>query len=79
MDENERIKPAEVGQKFTCDGHEMTVGPKCDKDKGRWYCITHDEGFTNQFMKDSHISKLSGPKKKHVLTWVCFEHGPEVP
>ncbi len=51
------------------------------KNNGRWYCITHAEGFANQLQKDSHISEHSefGPGANHRLVWICFAHGPEVP
>lgn len=54
---------------------EVTVVAACDvKDRGQWYCATHDEFFANQFDKDTHISTGS-----HKLAWNCFEHGIEEP
>lgn len=51
-----------------------TIGAKCERNDGRWFCMTHDRGFRNNFEKDGHI--MQG---KHVMTWLCFDHGPEVP
>lgn len=48
--------------------------PCADKNNGRWYCVTHGEGFPNQMQKDSHIHE-----GLHRLVWICFEHGPEQP
>jgi hypothetical protein len=54
----------------------VIVRPPCpNKTNGHWYCLTHQKGFANQFMKDTHISQTG----KHKLVWVCHEHGPEAP
>lgn len=53
---------------------EVTVKPKCDTNAGHWFCVTHRQDFGNQLQKDIHINH-----GKHVLAWVCFEHGVEVP
>ncbi len=74
MSETERVVPATVGQTFMKDGEELTVGEKCALDSGAWYCITHGKGFTNNLGKDNHIHR-----GKHVMVWLCFVHGPEVP
>jgi hypothetical protein len=61
---------------------EHEVQPACaDKNNGRWYCVTHGEGFPNQMQKDSHIGEYGdhGPNALHRLVWLCFEHGAEVP
>lgn len=55
-------------------GGFVTVGGKCDTNAGHWYCVTHREPFGNQLQKDIHIHT-----GKHVLAWVCREHGVEVP
>lgn len=60
----------------------VEVGPACElKTNGVWYCVTHRESFQNQFQKDGHINWEHGdpPRAKHVLAWICFTHGPEVP
>lgn len=74
------VTPATEGQAFTISAGpentpaEYVVAPKCDGTEGRWLCVTHGEVFPNQLAKDSHIDR-----GEHVLTWVCLEHGPEVP
>lgn len=75
------VTAAQPGVTFTSthgpahDPVSHTVGESCGSPAGRWYCITHDEGFANQLSKDSHISGAGD----HSLVWVCFEHGPETP
>jgi hypothetical protein len=69
-----KVNPASEGTTFTILGHEYTVGPKCVMNNGTWFCITHTKGFANQMEKDSHIHRGD-----HVLAWMCWEHGPEVP
>lgn len=67
----ERVRAIELGD--LVDG--SVSGPACENKKGGlWHCTTHNETFQNQFSKDSHIGR-----GKHVLAWLCFEHGPEVP
>ena len=68
------VTAAKKGTQFETEGQKYTVGPKCTENDGRWYCLTHDTSFPNQLQKDVHISW-----GEHVLTWFCFEHGPEVP
>lgn len=72
------VRPVKVGESIPYPSGSETVGvtaePSCGASNGRWYCCTHTEGFANQFQKDSHIARGD-----HVLAWVCFEHGPEVP
>jgi len=75
----ERITKAVIGQRYFVTGperrkHPMVVAQACEKNRGLWHCITHDESFQNNFQKDSHIHT-----GKHCLVWVCFDHGPEVP
>ena len=50
------------------------VLPGCNGTVGRWFCVTHDEMFPNQFAKDAHIFE-----GEHTLAWICLEHGFEVP
>lgn len=59
---------------------EYSVKPACEsKNGGHWYCSTHLKHFPNQFEKDTHISGYGdhGPRVRHVLVWICHEHGPE--
>ena len=54
---------------------EVEVKPACDdKNGGRWYCATHQEGFQHNFDKDTHIETGD-----HRLFWLCFKHGAEQP
>lgn len=53
---------------------EFAIAPKCDKDAGRWICVTHDKVFWNPMERDSHTERGT-----HVLAWFCAYHGPEVP
>lgn len=78
-----KLTTAQVGEKVTVKGTgihakdlEYTVLPACEqKGTGHWYCVTHREHFTNNFMKDTHISD----GRTHKLAWLCHEHGVEVP
>jgi hypothetical protein len=65
---------AQEGAQFHDVGTDYQVAPSCGAEQGQWYCITCKRTFRNQFEKDTHAD--SG---EHVLTWVCLEHGPEVP
>lgn len=67
---------ATEGTTFRLNGDEFVVGPKCEANGGRWVCTTHGETFQHNWAKDTHVESRSG---EHVLAWVCFEHGPEVP
>jgi len=54
---------------------EATVKVSCgDKHNGHWYCVTHQEHFQNQLMKDFHLEEVEGG---HKLVWICHEHGAE--
>jgi hypothetical protein len=54
---------------------KVIVKSPCDnKTAGIWYCVTHQEGFPNNFMKDNHIEK-----GEHRLVWICQLHGAEQP
>lgn len=85
MTEDERVTAATEGTAFTSatgpDDQQVlyTVGPSCGENHGRWHCITHDEGFTNNLMKDHHIDPPRRNGKRHVMVWICFDHGPEQP
>jgi len=73
--EKERITAAVVGQEVHLRMCQPDVVKKqCDKDEGRWACITHKESFPHQWAKDSHIRT-----GKHVLVWMCNDHGAEAP
>lgn len=52
------------------------VLPKCEETStpGHWYCITHGEEFPNNLTMHSHTER-----GHHVVAWVCWSHGPEVP
>lgn len=53
----------------------VKVQPACaNQNGGHWYCVTHQEGFANNFDKDTHIRE-----GKHRLVWLCHEHGAEQP
>jgi hypothetical protein len=54
---------------------DFVVGPKCAMNEGSWICVTHGKRFNNNFDKDSHV----GRGGRHVLSWSCAHHGPEVP
>ncbi len=56
--------------------YNATVLPPCEsKNNGHWACVTHTEDFANNMMKDGHIET----RGKHLLVWMCHEHGPEEP
>lgn len=52
----------------------VVKAPCANKNNGYWYCVTHKECFQNQLEKDCHIHT-----GKHVLAWLCREHGFEQP
>ena len=52
----------------------VVVKLACSNNNGVWFCITHQEGFWNNFMKDTHIEEGD-----HRLVWICGEHGVEQP
>lgn len=52
----------------------FTVAVSCGTNGGRWFCVTHQDSFPNNLMKDNHIRT-----GQHRMVWVCFEHGPEQP
>lgn len=71
------ITTVEANEELTLQptGDRITVLPACDLQAGgHWYCVTHDEYFQNQLMKDSHISRGD-----HKMAWVCLDHGIETP
>ena len=53
---------------------EHTVIPKCDAKAGQWMCVSHNKQVRNNMERDGHCSEGN-----HVITWICFLHGPEVP
>lgn len=75
-----------LAKRHMLPGRELKgmVGPTCGMNHGGWFCITCDLSFRNNLEKDSHILQVDGHKPKpkdgkHVLAWVCYEHGVEVP
>lgn len=72
---NDKVLEPKVGDTYTLNGEEFTVGPKCDTDRGNWVCATHGEAFGVPLAKEMHV----GDMKEHVMVWNCHEHGPEVP
>jgi hypothetical protein len=75
-DHDDRVTKVEVGETvhFFDDDGSAVARPRCDLDKGGWYCATHRKGLVNPLLKDRHIA--SG---EHLLAWVCFKHGAEDP
>lgn len=54
---------------------ERTVAPACaNKENGQWFCVTHQEGFQHNWDMWGHREH-----GRHVIVWICFEHGPEQP
>lgn len=76
QEQTERITKAGVGQKIHAKqiNRKFIVEASCGAENGIWYCVTHDQAFSNNFEKDSHIRKGN-----HQFAWVCPVHGPEVP
>ena len=73
VDEGDRIKLKDLADRRRKIVY--TVSPTCpNKNWGRWLCITHGQGFSNQIEKDFHIEQGA-----HQLAWLCFEHGYEKP
>jgi len=71
----EPVKAA-VGDVAILHGEECRVVESCGGKPGWWLCLTHPRArLANQLQKDSHISE----RGKHILAWVCPDHGPEVP
>lgn len=66
----------EVGATGILAGVEFTAKESCTENAGRWACVTHDQVFINQFMKDTHIGDSKEPC---TLAWVCIDHGVERP
>jgi hypothetical protein len=70
------VEAVEVGVLVDINGYRTVTVPKGEGCKqGSWFCCTHHEFMDNNLQKDFHIHK-----GKHVLAWVCHEHGDlEVP
>lgn len=68
------VDPAGVGLAVSLRNGDYTVGPKCEANYGYWVCANHAESFANQLGKDAHIHH-----GRHVLAWMCANHGLEVP
>jgi len=74
-----RLQVVHVGEIINAPVHgkRHTVMPACaNKNGGYWYCVTHQCGFDNQFMKDVHIHNET---VEHKMAWICTEHGLEKP
>lgn len=69
----EKVREAAAGETVTWWGDDRVVAPTCDNESGAWYCSTHEEGFQGNWMVTNH----SDDGKRHLLVWVCAEHGPE--
>ncbi len=68
-----KVREAIAGDSVSFWGDPVTVAESCEQAAGSWYCETHDEGFRGNWMVTSH----SDDGRKHVLVWVCADHGPE--
>ena len=68
-----KVREAVAGDTVSFWGDETTVREACTQAAGSWYCETHDESFRGNWMVTSH----SDDNRKHVLVWVCADHGPE--
>lgn len=69
----EKVREARVGEEVKWWGDLRTVAPTCPDEGGSWYCATHEEGFNGNWMVTSH----SDDGKRHLIVWICGEHGPE--
>lgn len=54
---------------------QHVVKPRCDLNDGRWGCVTHQTMFANNLAASIHEED----PHRHVVVWLCDEHGPEVP
>jgi hypothetical protein len=52
----------------------MSVGPRCELDRGQWACLSHRRNFRTRGSLDRH-TRLG----EHRLVWLCWAHGPEQP
>jgi hypothetical protein len=52
----------------------LTVGPRCELERGHWACVTHRRGFATRASLDHHTHL-----GEHRLVWMCWAHGPEQP
>lgn len=69
-----KVEGAQEGERVMVLTVYFVRKPCENKTNGHWYCLTHNESFTNNFAKDDHIRT-----GKHRLVWICHEHGPEQP
>ena len=76
----DRVTAAAVGSTITIPSgwpvadREWRVEPACDKkDAGQWACVTHKEVFRNNLSASIH----EDDNRRHVVVWLCWEHGPE--
>lgn len=70
------VKTPFIGQKVfafpQAFGEFFIVVEPCESKVGRWMCITHDQVFENETLRDAHLDK-----SEHLLCWVCILHGLE--
>jgi hypothetical protein len=52
----------------------LTVGPRCQLDRGHWACLSHRRNFHSRRSLDRHTRH-----GQHRLVWLCWAHGPEQP
>lgn len=71
-----------AGETYRCDSGgpksklvDLTIAPSCGAKSGVWMCMTCDEVFPHDWARDSHADT----EAEHRFSWVCPEHGPEVP
>jgi len=70
----ERIFAAQQGETVPILTNTVVRKPCESKSNGHWYCVTHHKSFVHNFDKDTHIST-----GRHMLVWICHEHGAEQP
>jgi len=71
------IRSVEVGDEFSDEVSSYRVKPAClDKIHGHWYCVTCGKQLEeSEFFR--HVDEYI--RRDHVITWVCWKHGPETP
>jgi hypothetical protein len=68
-----KVHEARAGETVNWWGDDREVAPTCKEESGSWYCATHQDSFRGNWLITSHTDD----GKKHVIVWVCSEHGPE--
>lgn len=78
-----RVTVPDAGEKivfpvgFPAVDTELVVKQGCPgvrDSAGQWACVTHKLTFPNNLQASSH--EMDG---RHLVVWLCFDHGPEVP